>query len=195
MKRKLMTGILVAIIVLFIGVGAYAWFSSTLITKSNKISTGELSLNSKIDESDVGNIFKAEKIIPGEVSNAGTWSITNTGTMNMKLKAQVVPSITDRDNGKDTLDKSKFEVKPTFKIELPSDSTKNIEYEGEFKSITELENELNNQFKSLINNEFIVGQNLILQLDIRLNNTAGNDYQGSSLDFTIKIIGDQIDKP
>lgn len=200
MKKRMLIIISAALMLTIIIIsGTYAWFTAKVTSTGNKISTGTLLLN---DGTDVvgGHLFEMENFQPGDSKEITPLTIKNTGTLDLKIKADVSISYKNGNNDwtgdqSDNGSKKYFRIQPTVSV-----NGQDILY-GRSMSLDEFKEEL----EEILNGKELKaaksgdGQNpavpageCTISGDVMLDEQAGNDYQGVTATVDITINASQI---
>lgn len=201
MSKKLIISImLVGTLIISSAIGSFAWFTTNTTSQNNQISVGTLQLNDHVD-SVTGTLFNNTNqsvVQPGFSQALTPITIKNTGTLAMYIDSTVsimgVSQLSDSGN--------KFMIAPLIKFNdmpLPLTYVKpdgTILYNDcdgntympidEFKMV--IEQLMNNQSQIDHNAYYTIGGTL------KLDTSAGNEYQGVTLTINLSFTGEQTTK-
>ncbi len=90
-KRLVITLVLVGLLAFGVGMGTFAWFTSSATSTNNTFATGTLTigLDDADDEADIAAKFEETNWQPGSSATA-TVDVENRGTLDLKYKLEVV---------------------------------------------------------------------------------------------------------
>lgn len=164
-KKLAISLILIGVLAFSLGLGSYAWFTSTATSSDNLFETGTL----KIDvNSPVITVADFSNIYPSWNSGAKTYDVRNQGTLNLKYRMTV------QGEAGELL----FDGPTPLQVKINDNDFVDIDQAG-----------------TVYIGEIEAGQTDGLNLQFRLPSDADNDYQDESASFTFVFEATQVDNP
>lgn len=200
-KKVLISLMLVGILAVGAGFATFAWFTAEVSSENNEFTVGTFELNNGTDV-DYGAIVDIDNAEPGVLSGESIFTITNTGSLDMYLRTMLNLNITDGSGAPVDLATaaglnyvSKFEILPTEISYTPNGGTKQVLYSTatDFIALNEFAPFLGQWIPDANNGigPFGDGDNITVKFRTRLNETAGNEYQASSVTGSLTVQGRQ----
>jgi spore coat-associated protein N len=215
-KNILLGTTLAGAIIATAGVGTYSWFTSeTEAQGSMENGTLEINNGENIEEA----LFSGVKFAPSQLQYGDWVSITNTGDMDTILKASYMQAVDKAalekydvgymamkytvEPGKDVYEDSKIKLENLFngatnERSVMKNTPKGVEVVGKVLSKQEAESgeiqfgegdQGDDSFWKLEE-----GQYIDIMVGIKLDESAGNEYQGATYDATLKVNAKQTDE-
>lgn len=193
-KRALITSALSLVLCMSMLIGTtFAWFTDNVTSKGNKIQSGTLKVDLEVLDKDNGTwksvkdskeaIFTYELWEPG-YTEVKVLKVQNEGSLALKWKAQLVSSsaISDLANVIDVYVKENVSSYPT---------TRNLESDGWTKLDGTLADFINT-IETTTTGNLAAGSEETLGIAFKMQESAGNEYQGETLGaFDIRILATQ----
>lgn len=213
MKKALLTVTLSGVIIASASMGTYSWFTSETNAKGT-LQNGVLELN---DGKDIGiALFEEEQFAPSQLQYGNWISLANTGNMDTHLKATYMHSVDvaslekyevgymamkyTTQPGEEVYEDSKIALENLFNGQTNERAARMVLPEGveQFSEVLS-EDEVKNgeiQLGEGSQDEFWQlkeGQYIDIMIAVKLDESAGNEYQGSTYESNLKVIAKQTD--
>ncbi|CDQ37800.1 MULTISPECIES: hypothetical protein [Virgibacillus] len=213
LKKTLLGTTFAGILVASAGIGTYSWFTSETEAQGD-MQNGVLQINN--DSNIETPIFSGVKFAPSQLEYGNWVTIENSGDLDTYLNATYTHSI-DKASldayevgymamkytttpDQDTYEKSKIQLENLFNGEtnertFTTANTEGVELSGELLTDEEVDSgEIT--FGEGSEDSFWQldeGQYIDIMIAIKLDESAGNEYQGAQYDATFHVIGKQTD--
>ncbi len=175
-KKLLLSLLLIGVLAIGAGLGTYAWFTAEAKSEDNVFEVGTFKLESQ------GKVFELKNAEPGGEISTKKLTVKNTGSLPMILKAELTPTFYQASK-KATLNFGDyFEIKATISY---TDGIKEKPlYISEWMSVKDFADFVSKEW-----NQFTFEPKHELKVDfkLRLNEDAGNEYQGGSVEAALII--------
>lgn len=186
-KKALIGTALAGTLVIGAGAGTYSWFTASY-NASGDITNHTLSINESLTAQETLD-FDNVKLAPSRtVSDRLT--IKNTGSMEQILRVKADLALYDGSTNVAVPDKSQYEMTATvFKD--------GVRLGGHTGSVEDIDDYLESKAWHPNNNgadvNFMPDDEFVIKLDVKLKETAGNEYQGKRLRGTVTVEAKQTD--
>jgi predicted ribosomally synthesized peptide with SipW-like signal peptide len=167
------------------GIGSYAYFTAKAESTKNVITAGTFKFGEKEIDQVVGQVIDFKNAAPGVVANMKSFEVKNNGSLEMGLRATVKIKAVDG-NGKE------IDIKDNKLKILPNVLLGDINYiptSPDFISIDEFKQWL----EETIDNDILkVGEEFKIAGTVKLDETAGNEYQNAKIEMDIILDAKQV---
>ncbi|WP_069650494.1 TasA family protein [Caloranaerobacter ferrireducens] len=171
-KRLVLIMILIGLLAFGIGMGTYAWFTSSVTSTNNVFKTGTLKIKNPGNGVFASGILNVNNIYPGWIGQKDI-TITNAGTLDFKFKLYNIT------------------------LKSPDNSSDNILYSGEYGLRVSFDNKTwykVNEIKNYEFGEITTDQGTkTITVYYKLPKAAGNDYQGKSVTLEFNFVATQTE--
>ncbi|HOS68955.1 MAG TPA: TasA family protein [Bacillota bacterium] len=164
-KKLVISLVLIGALAFSLGLGSYAWFTSTATSSNNLFETGTLAIGVEsplIAETEFKNIY------PSWNSGVKTYDIKNEGTLALKYRMTVQGEVGEL----------LYDGPTPLQVKINNNDFVDI-----------------NQVGTVYIGEIEAGQTGELNLQFRLPEEADNDYQNEIASFTFVFEATQVDNP
>lgn len=213
MKKMLLGTTLAGAIIATASVGTYSWFTSETEAQGN-MANGTMEINNGTDIEEA--LFSGVKFAPSQLQYGDWVSVSNTGDMDTILKATYTQSVDKaslekyevgfmamkytEEPGKDVYEDSKIKLENLFngttnERQAMMSTPEGVEVVGKVLSEKEADSGAI-QFGEGDEDSFWKldeGQYIEIMVGIKLEDSAGNEYQGATYDATLKVNAKQSD--
>jgi spore coat-associated protein N len=182
-KRALLGTVLAGAVVVGASVGTYSWFNAQVVSSGN-IQNYTLELNDGAPKQAI--VWEVNKRLAPSRTVNGSFEIKNTGELDQDLRFGVKFNVNDDANSPLL---SGYRVKAIVKYYPLGSDTPNSTVESEFMELGQLSTWLNEKSIEV----FPSGAKLGVELTVRLESDADNQWQGATLNGEIEVDGRQTD--
>lgn len=179
-KKVLVSFLLIGLLAFGLGMGTVAWFTASVTSEGNTFTAGTFELNDTFEgyEHTLFNMTDQTVVQPGYPHTLTPLTVTNTGSLDMLLDAELVVEVVAPDAA---ASEEMFYVN----IVITGDVTYNS---NGWIPILQFKNDLETLFTDL---EFDSEDAFVLSGSLKLHENAENEYQGATLTVDLVINGKQ----
>lgn len=164
-KKLVISLVLIGVLAFGLGIGSYAWFTSTATSSNNLFETGTLVINV---DSPIITVAEFGNIYPSWNSGVKEYDVKNEGTLDLKYKMRVEGTAGDK----------LFDGVTPLQVSINGGAFVDMDQAG-----------------TIDIGQIAAGTTDGLQLQFRLPSEADNEYQNESASFTFVFEATQIDNP
>lgn len=164
-KKLVISLVLIGVLAFGLGLGSYAWFTSTATSSNNLFETGTLVIDV---DSPIITVADFSNIYPSWNSGVKEYEVRNEGTLDLKYRMRVEGTAGDR----------LFDGATPLQVSINGGTFVNM-----------------NQVETVYIGEIAAGAAGGLELRFRLPSEADNEYQNETASFTFVFEATQVDNP
>ncbi|MGH4123100.1 MAG: TasA family protein [Clostridium sp.] len=167
------------------GVGSYAYFTAKAESNKNVITAGTFKFGEKEIDQAVGQMIDFKNASPGVIENMKNFEVKNNGSLDMGVKVTINVKAVDGNGKEFNIKDNKLKIKSNVLLGEINYFPTN----PDFISIAEFKQWIE---KTIDSHTLKVNETFKIAGSVKLDETAGNEYQNAKIELEIILDAKQI---